>query len=205
MISHPYVDKIKYTLDLFDANRETIAVGGAAITLAFAEVGLPDIRALDDLDALSPDTYFNRLATNPTALQNIERFKIRWPKQRLLERGSSTLAIDLDPSEAQRQLGALSFTVCVSMSDNFYTMDYNACATRFETSYCGERSINLAEMLRWLAIIGRDKDLDTVKAVIDPAIQTELISPDQAESIYAEYMMSIKDKAIHPEKYYSRT
>ena len=148
--------------------------------------------------------YFQSLATTPYTLRGIERFKIRWPKDRLLERGSTTLAIDLDPNTSMRQLGMVSFTACTSMSDNFYSMSYEKCHREFETVYCGERSISIVEMLRWLSIIGREKDLETVEHILPVAANAGLVSNEQMASIQVEYDRSVNARGTQPQRYYSR-
>lgn len=200
------VDKIKFTLDVHDPERRTVVVGGGTVTLALAHAGIhPDeIKGLYDVDVLCDEQYFQSLATTPYTLRGIERFKIRWPKDRLLERGSTTLAIDLDPNTSMRQLGMVSFTACTSMSDYFYSMSYEKCHQEFETVYCGERSISIVEMLRWLSIIGREKDLETVEHILPVAANAGLVSNEQMASIQVEYDRSVNARGTQPQRYYSR-
>ena len=201
------VEKIKFTLDKHDPNRRTIVVGGGTITLALAHKGIePDqIKTLLDVDVLCSEEYFRSLSSRPDLLTGIERFKIRWPKDRLLERGSTTLALDLDPNASARAKGAVSFTACVAMSDRYYSMSYEKCQETFETEYCGERSIRISEMLRWLSIIGREKDLETVKKILPIASQAGLLSSADMSTIEAEYIKSVSTRLETPESYYSRS
>ncbi len=204
MSSVSAVERIKSTLDHFDPQRQTILVGGASIELALASRGITDHRPLDDVDVLCSEQFFNALVDHPRSIEGIEKFQLRWPKGRLAQRGAKNMSIDLYPSSIHQERGVTAFTACHTMSDFFYPITYESCKAHHTTHYLGERSMQLAEILRWIAIIGREKDLVTIEQVLPISRDIGLITESEQETILREYTTSTNAALFYPERYYPR-
>jgi hypothetical protein len=198
------LERIETTVNLRDPARDTILVGGAAITAHLISRGIDDPNPLSDVDVLCPQQFFDNLLRDPASIEQSRSFQLRWPKGGLKARGATNLSIDIYPDLGAQQRGVVPFTACVNMGDLMYPMDYTRCATDFETAACGLRVMRIGEMLRWISIIGRKKDLDKVDSVMPDAVRSQLVSPAEINSIYSEYTHSKKLRDRFPERYYAR-
>jgi hypothetical protein len=203
-VSLTNIERIRGTLDHFDPERRTILVGGAAIELALSSVGIHAIRELSDIDALCDSALFDQYANNPRSIKGAGKFQLRWPKGRLLERGATNLSIDIYPDDEHSAGGMLPLTLCTSMGDLFYPIDYSSCENDSEVQYCGERSMRVGEVLRWIALVGRQKDLRTVEQILPVCVEKGLIDTSEEKEIQAEYDKSYVAHNQHPERWYAR-
>lgn len=203
-------ERIVATLDRFDPMREDICVGGAAITLALAEADIFDIHPLFDVDVLASERRMEELARTYASLElpsDLYKTQLRRPGQRLAERGAKSVGIDIYPLTKTRETtGIVQYTACSSMSDGVYSINHEMCASgeRPTTLYMGERAVTLGTILEWIAIIGRDKDLNLVRTITPIAIDASLISRKEHDAIQREYSLSLKTKSLHPERYNAR-
>lgn len=188
---------------LRDPKKETIIVGGAAIAAHFISKELETPCRLEDVDVLCPQTYFDALLSNPLATPQANSFQLRWPKGGLKARGATNKSIDIHPDLEGQQNGIVPFTACVSMGDLMYPMDYDSCMNEHETTACGLRVMRLGEILRWISIIGRAKDLQKVEVIMPDALNEQLITSVERERIEEEYRASRALRAKFPERYYA--
>ncbi len=198
------IEKIKATVEMFDPNRETIIVGGATITLALGSVGIDYDHELNDVDVLCPESFYNSSFSRLLDNEYLDRVSIHRPKQRQLEHGWETHGIlELEPTSLACSRGAVSFTAHKNITDKYHSISYSL-AKNIEVLYLGERSIPLYEVLRWIAIIGREKDICAVEAVLPVASSAGLISADQTKHVSEELAETKAYRSASPNRYYSR-
>lgn len=197
-------ERIERTVGLRDPARDTVLVGGAAITAHFMSRGVSSEGELADVDVLCPQVFFDNLLQYPASTSHAHSFRLRWPKGGLKARGATNMSIDISPDLDTQRNGVVPFTACVSMGDLMYPMDFDKCVENFESEACGLRVMSLSEILRWISIIGRAKDLDKVNRVMPEARRLQLVNHDEAQSIENEYLRSVRLRGLFPERYYAR-
>ncbi len=199
------IEKIKATVEMFDPNRETIIVGGATITLALGSVGINYDHELNDVDVLCSQSFYDSSLSRLLDNEHVDRVSIHRPKQRQLDHGWETHGIlELEPTSLACSRGAVHFTAHKDITDKHHSISY-ALATNLEVLYLGERSIPLYEVLRWIAIVGREKDIRAVEAVLPIALGAGLISADQARCVGEELAETKAHRSASPNRYYSRS
>jgi len=194
------LDSIRRTLAVRDPYGETITVGSAAILAQFHGAGEEAPISCDDVDALVSLPYFERLLRDGPHMEDIGKFQIRWPKGRLKIRGATNRSIDIFPHEDS---DLYKFTACYSMSDRFYQIDYDSCQSEVQ-EVAGLRCLNLDKILGWVAVIGRDKDIDLVKRTLPFAFGLGLVDEASKHLIEEELQRSEQEKLLHPERYRAR-
>lgn len=203
-MSHPTLEKIEATVSLRDPKKDTILVGGAAIAAHLISHGINHTAPLNDVDVLCPQTFFDNLLSDPASIEQARSFQLRWPKGGLKARGATNKSIDIYPDLDAQRAGVVPFTACVNMGDLMYPMDYTQCSADHETEACGLRVMRLGEMLRWISIIGRKKDLDNVDSIMPDVTGLGLVDPEELHAIESEYSLSKSLRTRFPERYYAR-
>lgn len=203
-MSRPTLEKIEATVRLRDPHKDTILVGGAAIAAHLIGRGVSHADPLSDVDVLCPQTFFDNLLHNPSSIEQARSFQLRWPKGGLKARGATNLSIDIYPDLDAQLDGVAPFTACVNMGDLMYPMDYARCAANLETEACGLRVMRLGEIVRWICIIGREKDLRKANSIMPDAIKKRLVNESELRAIESEYRLSEGLRTRYPERYYAR-
>jgi len=203
------IERIYKTLEARDPEHTTICVGGAAISIAFAEAGLPTATIpaqYEDVDVLCSQEYFDNLIRNVKDLEGVDKFQLRWPKGRLKEQGATNQSIDIYPDMRAREEGVLPFTACVSMSDLLYPIDYDSCINQPEKVLEAQdiKYLRLSEILRWISIIGREKDLRKVEETLPIAYEAGVLTDEEHEAILVEYRTSLQKRTADNTRPYAR-
>lgn len=180
------ITQLRATLRLRDPLQQTICVGGAALAACFAEAGIA-LGPIDDVDVLCSPDYFKQLMVRAETLQGVSKLQLRWPNDRRLARGGLYKAIDILPDRAAITKGVLPFTACHTMQDDDYAISFDKLLRQPQrlTVACGIRCLKVAEVLQWIATIGRDKDIKHVDYLAPQALSAELLTNKEYQSILA--------------------
>lgn len=198
------IDRIHTTLDIRDPDRRTVCIGSAAIAANFATVGDESI-PIYDVDVLCSEEHFLGLAAQSLHFNDAARVQLRWPREELRALGATEQVIDINPSNEAMSRGVLPYSACVKM--NFlYPISYDDIIGedgRVITA-CGIRCIRVSEVLRWLAILGRLKDVEKVDELLPLAYDAGLVTIDERSTILKERQVTLEARRLHPGSYFGR-
>lgn len=176
-----HIEAIHNTLDWIDPLRDAVVVGGAALSLQFDAIGLSEVET-PDIDAVVPDEYFNDLLSTGSARDGVGVFRMRWWRGWAGENQVSNRSIDLYPKRTQEDM--LPFTACSEMNGVF-PLSYEQATMVPELTVVvdGIRCLKASEVLRWKAMVGREKDIETVERLLRSAADAGLIEPWESDCI----------------------
>ncbi len=195
---------VRNTLQAHDPEHTTVTVGSAAMMAQIFERSSSPPLDAEDVDVLCSQEFFDNLLRTGPFLEDdsVAKFQVRWPKGRLRARGATNKSIDILPAQGcETRLG---FTACYSMSDLWFPIDYESCQSDVVEA-SGIRCLRIGTVLKWIAIVGRDKDIETVEAVLPVAQELELVGDAEADAIITERNRSVAARTTNPDRYYART
>lgn len=189
---------IQDTLRLRDPDGCTVAVGSAAIVAQFVEAGVEAPIGVEDVDVLCPQFFFDALLREGPFMEGIQKFQVRWPKGRLKERGATNKSVDIYADDP----GILPFTASYSMSDLWYPIDYDSCRPDVVRAG-GIRCLRIGRMLEWMAVVGRQKDTDSVEVLVPYVADLSLATDEEVANIQHKLYETYRQREQHPYRYYA--
>jgi hypothetical protein len=191
---------VRNTLEVRDPDRITVSVGSVALVAQLYDRGVESPIGCEDVDVLCSEEFFDDLLRTGPFMDDINKFQVRWPKGRLKERGATNKSIDIYPANKN----VLPFTACHSMSDLWYPIDYESCQDDVVEA-SGIRCLSARRVLEWISVIGRQKDVEVVDAVLPLARQARLVDEKDHLKIIKQLDMTKELRAEYPERYFAQT
>lgn len=196
------VSPIFNTLHVFDPDKATICVGGAAMAVHLAAAGV-EIGQQADVDVMCPGEYFTAVCAKAATRDDLAKFGIRWPYGNGSQRALSPV-FDMYPNESLHD--TLPFSATEAMGADWFPMYYKSFAEDSPdiVRYDGYRFLSMARLLVWTAVAGREKDFDKLQKLLPISYQKGLISKSELEEITKERDISMALRQEHPERHFAR-
>jgi hypothetical protein len=193
------------TLSARDPSHVTIAVGGAAIVLQMEGAGVTGL-STPDVDTLCPTSYFLDLSDRAAHMTDAAEFTVRWPTgvQRRMGALHPSINIKPDPEWAADQLPYSTSQVKGSRGLVQHSWEELLAQPGQLVTVEGVRCLNVGEIFRWKAILGRRKDLKAVAHLMPRALEAGLITGAQRDTIDRERQASWAERHKEQGRYYAR-
>ena len=190
---------IRNTISERDSTQDCIIIGSAAVVAHFFDINQPCPVGCEDVDALCSKKFFDAELANLQNRPGVSKVQVRWPKGRLALRGATNLTLDIFPEKGE---ALLPFTVAHDMSDAWVPETYEG-AKESAVYRSGIVCKPLGAILLQIAQIGRDKDIKNAIQISPQAAAVGFITPAQFTAVNAELEKTLRDRKLHPERYYA--
>jgi hypothetical protein len=197
-------EKIINTLHAYDPEQTTVTIGGAAIAMHFANVGVSV--PTEDVDVLCSQAYFVQKCSAALSVEpdTIKKLQIRYPYGEPHTRALSPI-LDIYPGD-KTAADVLSFSASTALGGEWHPVTYEACTDTSDklVRYAGFMFLSMAEVLTWTAKAGRGKDIHKVNNLLPLSLNHQLISPDEYLRVMHERDQSAKLREQYPHRYFAR-